>query len=165
TVEGAKLVIFQTNGTQITLYVPTNPVVNAQSLAMTQVTNLVGLPFSGGLIAAVQITPETLDLFGAALLKFPIPPGIDRRRLVSFGCGNDGSDLRLKVDRILSNEVAIVITRPGTYGTALATTQEVAFVAQNVLLPPSPLLQVFGTDLICYRGAVIRPRPLDTHPT
>ena len=161
TVVGAQLIIFQTNGTQITLYVPTNSVVDAQSLAMTQVTNLVGLPFSAGLLAAVQVTPNTLDLFGAALLKFPIPPGTDRRRLVSFTCGNNGSDLRLKEDRILSNEVAIVITRPGIYGTALATPQEVAFVARNVLTPPSPLWAGSGTALICFPGEVLRATQID----
>jgi hypothetical protein len=154
TPDGADLAIYQPDGTQLTLYVPTNSVVDPLLLTMTQVTNFLGLPFSGGLLAAVSVQPNELDLFGAALLKFPIPPNIDRRRLVSFTCGNDGRDLRLKLDRITNNEVAIIITAPGIYGTALATTQEVASLAQPVRPAVRPLWRDLDSAEICFPDQV-----------
>jgi len=89
------------------------------------------LPFSRGIIGAVRLEPEKLDIFGAATLEINFPTNVDRRQIVSFTCANDGSDFHLTPDVVRSNYVRIPITHFGTFGSCLATTQEVTRVAQS----------------------------------
>lgn len=131
TEDGGQADILLANGGTLTLSAPTNSVLTPQWVTVSPVTNIFGLPFSGGLIAAVLIEPDDLDLFGAAVLQVPLPGEIDRRRLVSFTCDSDGMNLALTLDRVWTNHLAIPVTHAGIFGCALATTQEIATVLQQ----------------------------------
>src|SRR5262249_2086572 len=128
--DGGSCTLFSSDGQLITLTFPSNTIPSPSFISMTLVTNVAGLPFSRGIIAAVRLEPEKLDIFGAATLDISYPANIDWRQIVSFTCGNDGSDFHLTPDRVRSNYVRIPITHFGTFGSCLATTQELAQVEQ-----------------------------------
>ncbi|HEY1419955.1 MAG TPA: hypothetical protein VGG90_04510 [Candidatus Dormibacteraeota bacterium] len=61
------------DGAVFTLTIPNHALLGAQKVTMTPVMSIDGLPFSGGLGAAVQLEPDGLQLFAAATLV--IKPG------------------------------------------------------------------------------------------
>ncbi|HUR96531.1 MAG TPA: hypothetical protein VMZ26_00555 [Pyrinomonadaceae bacterium] len=132
TMQGGSTVLEGTNGTRFTLTFPSNNIVTPTTLTMTLVTNISGLPFSGGLIGAVQIGPDDPELYGGGELSVTFPTNIDRRKIASFTANSDGSNLALTPDRVFTNRVAIPITHSGLFGVALATTQEIEQVSQSV---------------------------------
>ncbi|MCI0534073.1 MAG: hypothetical protein L0Z50_02480, partial [Verrucomicrobiales bacterium] len=128
--DGGSCTLLGNGGQLFTLTFPSNTITTPSFISMTLVTNVAGLPFSRGIIGAVRLQPEKLDIFGAATLDISYPANIDWRQIVSFTCGHDGSDFHLTPDRVRSNYVRIPITHFGTFGSCLATTQEVAQVTQ-----------------------------------
>src|SRR5205823_1368520 len=77
--------LYLDNGARITLTFPTNTVADSKLATMTLVTNIVGLPFSRGILGAVRIEPDHLSIIGAAKLEilFATSSNIDRRQVVS----------------------------------------------------------------------------------
>jgi hypothetical protein len=106
---------------------------------MTLVTNLSGLPFSRGIIAAVYLEPADAQLWGAARLEITLPPGIDRRELVAYRFETNGTRFGGVPSQILTNRILIPITELGGYGVSFATAKEAAaFFAQAVVQPLAP---------------------------
>src|SRR5438445_9073534 len=126
--DGGDFTFFGSDGTRFSLTFPSNTIPDATLVSMTLVTNVSALPFSRGIIGAVRLEPEDLDIFGAGILEISFPTNIDWRQIVSFTCGNDGSDFYLTHDLVHRNYVIIPLTYFGTFGSCLATTQELAQV-------------------------------------
>ena len=133
---GSQSQLYTTNGLHIQLTVPPTPLPAPLRISMTLVTNLSGLPFSRGIIAAVYVEPPDAQLWGAARLEITLPPGIDRRELVAYRFETNGTRFGGVPSQILTNRILIPITELGGYGVSLATAQEAeAFFAQPVVQP------------------------------
>ncbi|MGZ8939981.1 MAG: hypothetical protein ACXW32_12280 [Limisphaerales bacterium] len=139
--------IYLQTATPIRLRFGTNSVGSLETVAITPVTNIVNLPFSGPLLAAVLVQGSTTESIHAASLELPIPPDIDRRFIISFTAGLDGKNLALVPHLLWTNHLAIPFTRAGLFGAALATTQEIASVAARLeALAQSSSLHAFSTS-------------------
>jgi hypothetical protein len=124
TTNGGSAVLYSPNGTRFTFTVPPFTLPEAQLITVTLVTNVGGLPFAGGLLGAVRLEPEGLDLWGAGTLQITLPPTLDRRKIVSFGANADGTEFHLTPDRVTTNGVLIPITQLRVYGSAVAELSE-----------------------------------------
>jgi hypothetical protein len=127
--DGGSGVLFSPSGTRFTLNLPSNSIPDAQIITMTLVTNITGLPFARGTLGAIVIEPADLFFWGAASLEITFPTNTDRREVISFFCHGDGSSFQLTPDRVSTNRVVIGVTHAGTFGSSLATTQELANAA------------------------------------
>lgn len=168
---GGELTLLATNGLTFTLSVPPAIVTEATTLTMTRVTNVTGSPFAAGILGAVRLEPENLPLFGAAVLTISYPAGVDRRRVASFTCGNDGSAFHLTLDRAYADRVTIPVTHLGTVGACLATLTELtrrevppvpvnfapklAEGARSVTTMSPPVVQGSGSAVQCFPGEVL----------
>ena len=127
---GGAAVLYGHDGTQFTFRLSSNSIPEARIITMTLVTNINALPFARGTIGAVLIEPADFGLWGAAELEIILPPGTDRREIVSFYARGNGDGFQLTVDRVLSDRVLIPITRGGVFGSSRATAEELAAAAK-----------------------------------
>jgi len=137
--DGGTAVLYGRDGTRFTLSLPSNSIPDARILTMTLVTNITGLPFGRGTLGTVLLEPADLSFWGAASLEITFPATTDRREVVSFFCHGDGSSFQLTPDRVSTNRVIIGITHAGTFGSSLATTQELANAANIEIGGAQPL--------------------------
>ena len=68
TTAGGSLSATAADGTVFTLTLPAGALPGDEQITLTPVTSVAGLPFSGGLVGPVQMTPEGLRLFQPATL-------------------------------------------------------------------------------------------------
>lgn len=124
--DGTVSYLFADNNVRFTLTFPPRTAAEPQIVTMTQVTNLVGLPFSSGIIGAVQLDLGDLTLFGPPTLEMSlgVNTNIEQRHVVSFACNSDGTRFRLTLNRVETNTVLLVPLGSGIYGSCLATTAE-----------------------------------------
>ena len=136
---GGQLSISTPDGTRITLAVPPDALVHSQEITMTLVSSVSGLPFGGGLVAAVRVAPDVLPLRAPATLTFETRSGFARDQEVAGIAIRDGREFHLyPADRIEDakakgrGRVDLRLARLGSYGVARATAAEVADVLRRV---------------------------------
>jgi hypothetical protein len=83
------------DGTQYTLRVPPNALVEDTDLTLTPLAGVDGLPFAGGLVAGAQIEPEGLRLWEPASLVITPPAPIALADQVTVAWHGDGSAMHL----------------------------------------------------------------------
>lgn len=157
--------LYPEDGAEIMLRFPTNAVADVAVVTMTLVTNITGLPLSGPLLGAVQISFDDELLLGAAAVDFTLGTNVpDRRKVVSFTAGPEGKDFYLTPNRIVGSVVSIPVTSSGIYGVCLATTEEVAALEQTLSSPAPAGLgagllhaqSILGTSRLCFPKHVER---------
>jgi hypothetical protein len=108
-VEGGTLTTTGADGTVYTLELPANALLKATDITLTPISNIADLPLSGGLLGAVQITPE-IELYDYATLTIkPVkatPAGLKR---LGFMTTNTGAEFHL---RGLSNTPVSAVIQP-----------------------------------------------------
>jgi hypothetical protein len=132
---GGATTLFGADGTRYMLTVPTNSMPEPTVFTMSEVTNIVGMPFAGPMIGAVRIEPGNLALWGTASLEITFPPTVDRRKIASFTARSDGSAFQLTLDRVKTNRVVIQVSRGGIYGSSIVTEAELADAARRDIGP------------------------------
>jgi hypothetical protein len=126
-VEGGSAQLVTPSGTRIVLNINPGVVPDAETISMTLLTNVSGLPFASGTFGAVRIEPEQARFSGS--LEIFYPQGLDRRRVASFRADHTGANFRLTFDRASSNRVVIPILQSGIYGSSVATLAELSAAA------------------------------------
>lgn len=178
TTNGGSCLLSLENGGLITLTFPPNTVLNPTLVAMTRVTNLSGLPFSRGMLAAVQIQPTNAVFFGAATLEitFPTNAPLDRREVISFKSANNGLGFALTPDRVTQKSTTLPIINLGLFGSALATAQEFSDLKRSVAAspaatkktprqsnpPPAEPSRFFNASLHCFPERVQEAQAIET---
>ena len=178
TTNGGSCFLGLENSGLITLTFPPNTLLNPTLVTMTRVTNLSGLPFARGMIAAVQIQPTNAVFFGAATLEitFPTNAPLDRREVMSFKSANNGLGFTLAPDRVTQKSAALPIINLGLFGSALATTQEFSDLKRSVAAspaatkkiprlsdPPPPVpSRFFNASLHCFPERVMEAQAIET---
>ena len=122
---GGLLQLFTPDGIAYTLDIPTNAVLRPTLARMSLLTNLGGLPASGGLLAAVRLEPEGLVLASPTFLECTFPTNLLRERVASFAFDHDGRRLHLAPDLVGTNRVRLLVNQFRGHGSALFTLAEV----------------------------------------
>lgn len=93
---GGKLSVTDADGVRFTLTVPPKALLVDQTMSLTPVVALGGLPFHGGLVAAVHIEPDGLSLLQPAVLTIEGAKAVSAGFFqVGFSYRGTGNDLHL----------------------------------------------------------------------
>jgi hypothetical protein len=152
------------DGTTYTLAVPANALIFDTEITLTPVASIGGLPFSGGLQAAVQIAPDGLELYKTAALTITPAKAVPANQQIGFGYHGSGSEFHLEA--LTTTALVFDIEHFSGYGGGLGTGAD---VSQQELRPPTALLdqlvQYVAQPFFLERPAVIeKDPPLQTPP-
>ena len=136
---GGSLSATGANGVVYTLTVPPSALLRATEITLTPISQVSNLPLSGGLLGAVRIEPEDLELYGEARLtmtKAAMRPS--GTRAVAFTSANSGQEFHLLpfsapvTSAVLRTQqqgiddlFPLTPIKGGTYGAGAGTPQDV----------------------------------------
>ena len=173
---GGSLTMSGPDGTQFTLSIPPNSLTSSTAISMTPVSSLTGLPLSNGVLEAVQLGPEGLQLQTPATLTvvfaspITVPSGLS---LMGFNIQDTGADFAMISPSITGGQMIFSLEHFSVAGVAEANIQELinifvqqyeGFVAQmNVitLCSGSNLMQETITAINLLALAQFIPPPPD----
>lgn len=121
-------------GTRFVLQIPTNAFAQTTTVRMILITNLTGVPATRGFLAGVRLEPSGAVLASPAFLEIQFPTNIPASQVSSYGFDNDGTDLHLVPDVVLTNRVKILVNQLRSYGCGVFTLEEVQAMAATA--PP-----------------------------
>ena len=93
--EGGTLSVTAADGSKFTLTLPKDALLSEETVTMTVVSAVNGLPLKGGLTASVQLAPEGLELFEPATLTVTLPTAPDPKKSVGFAYHATGKEFHL----------------------------------------------------------------------
>jgi hypothetical protein len=132
---GGSAVLYGSDGARYVLEFSPGTLLEPTLVSLTAVTNVAGLPFARGIIGAVRVDMNGVNLWGAASLRIIPSTNVPARQIVSFTANADGSRFRLAPDWVTTNGVIIPVVASGLYGSAQATAAELAGVTPLVAAP------------------------------
>jgi hypothetical protein len=121
------------DGTRFTLVVPQGALLSEIEITMTPVSHVGEFPFSGGLVAAVQLEPEGLLLWEPASLTIEPAVPIDVTEQLSFTWHGQGKRFHLYPLQVDPSSITMKLVHFSGYGVGRGTDVE----ADE--LPPLPL--------------------------
>lgn len=121
-------------GTSFRMRMTTNTFAQTTEVRMTLITNLTGVPAARGFLAGVRLEPAGAVLTSPAFLEIQFPTNIPASQVSSYGFDNDGTDLRLVPDVVVTNRVKILVNQLGSFGCGVFTVDEVQAMAATA--PP-----------------------------
>ncbi|MET0621029.1 MAG: hypothetical protein ABW056_12165 [Thermoanaerobaculia bacterium] len=136
------------DGSVFTLDVPPDALWSPETVTLTPVTRIDRFPFSGGLIAGVEIEPQGLALGVPATLTIrpASPPPADRTIPYSYSRG--GEDFILHPHDLDNPSLRLPVFRLGGYGAGQGAVEEASSRLDNVPTAPlSPYLQRYAYEL------------------
>lgn len=136
------------DGTVFSLELPPDALPQPQTVTLTPVSRIDRLPFSGGLIAAVEIEPDGLDLMVPATLTIrpaTIPP-VDRT--LPFAYSSGGEDFILYPRNVDTSSLRLPLVRLGGFGAGQGGQAEAASQAGRPAAGAlSPYLQRYAYEV------------------
>lgn len=93
--DGGTLTATAADGTIFTLTIPAKALLSGEQITMTPLMAATGLPFTGGLVAAVQLEPNGLRLLELATLAIATPQPIPLAAQTPIAWRGQGNDLHL----------------------------------------------------------------------
>jgi hypothetical protein len=149
---GGSIVATGSDGTIYTLTIPEGALLSEREIALTPVSSINNLPLSGGLLGAVQISPE-IEFYNYA--KLTIQPGSTaaaNTTVIGFAAENTGAEFYLlATEKTAKNALqaqqadeslpTLMLDRAGMYGAGVGTTEDVRSQVQNHP-PTSPSSQI-----------------------
>ncbi len=124
---GGSLSVQAADGTQFTLTFPEGALQSDETITLTPVSGVEGLPFSGGLVGGVQMSPEGLRLFQPATLTIESPNTVAAEgfETVAFGYHEDGQGVYLNPSTVAGNILTLEVWHFSGVAAAQATTAEI----------------------------------------
>lgn len=121
------------NGTTYTLVIPPGALISEEEISLTPVTGMDGLPLSGGLVGAVDFTPDGLELYAAAILTIQAMGTIESGEFETVGLAysGDGEELHLFPMSVEGDTITMEIYHFSGYGGGQGTADEVEDMAEN----------------------------------
>ncbi len=155
---GGSITATAADGTIYILAIPADALLFDTEITLTPVTSIGGLPFSGGLQAAVQIAPDGLYLYQVATLSIAPATAVLSSKQIGFGYYGSGTEFHLEA--LTTTGLVFGIQHFSGYGAGLGTAAD---VSQQELRPPiaplDQLVQVIAQPLFLERPATIEPDP------
>jgi hypothetical protein len=125
--EGGTLRAQGADGTKFTLTFPKYAISIEETITLTPISAINGLPFSGGLVAGVQMAPEGLRLLQPAMLTIESPKAFAASgfQTVAFAYRQNGDGLYLNPSEAKGNLLTIEIWHFSGAGAAQGTPAEI----------------------------------------
>jgi hypothetical protein len=133
--EGGTVSTSAADGATYALQIPAGAFASEQTISLTPVTQIVNLPLTEGLVAAVHFAPEGLQFSTPATLTVTVPPGADLTRVLGFVYDGDGDNVRLSLIERLGPVVTLQIAHFSGGGLTLVSLNN--FAALLASLPPT----------------------------
>lgn len=148
---GGTLSFTNSGGYVFRLQVPLGALANPETISMTEISQIDGLPLSGGLRAAVDLRPEGLIFDRPARLDITSPQAVDPRTILGFGARSDGSQFALNSAFTTNNTVSLYLWHFSPAGMGEGTSADSAAQAQNGTDDPMTSLaqQIAATVQAC----------------
>lgn len=154
--DGGEVTTTAADGTVSRLTVPPGALVSEQTISMTPVLGITGLPFSGELVAAVHFTPDGLQLARPATLTLTLPGQVDPAGLLGFVFDDTGTNFEVVSASVNGATLALQVLHFSTAGTAEGTLQDFAQQITPILNAlPSTLPPTQVTSLVSQMAAWI----------
>jgi len=121
------------DGTTYTLVIPPGALLKAEEISLTPVTEMDGLPLSGGLVGAVDFSPSGLELSSPAILTIQTSNPIEAGDLETVGLAYQGTgeQLHLYPMQLDSATITMQIYHFSGHGSGQGTTSETNNMGQN----------------------------------
>ncbi len=159
---GATVALTSSNGTKFSLAIPDGALWVTQTVTMTVVSAMPGLPLSGGIAAAVDFQPAGLQFLKPATLTIEPASPIPADRQVFLAYDGDGENIRLHppiYDRSNPARIAMLVSHFSGYGVGSG---ESGALQGN---PPSGLMEQIASEIAALiqaeRAAQLTGRPGD----
>ena len=122
------------DGTSFTLTIPKDALSNDEKITLTPITAIDGLPFSGGLVGGVQMSPEGLRLLQPAILTIESPKTVAAAgfETVAFAYHQNGEGLYLNPSESNGNLLTIEVWHFSGASAAQATSAEIQTQQQRI---------------------------------
>lgn len=128
---GGTLSLTNGSGYVFALNVPAGALASAETITMTNMAAIGGLPLSGGLRAAVNLEPEGLVFDLPAWLDITAPNSQDTGTLLGFGSRTDGSQFALQLAFTTNRTVSLHLWHFCLAGIGSGTASDAQAQAQN----------------------------------
>ncbi len=128
---GGRLSLTNAAGYVFTLNVPPDALDRTETITMTDVAKINGLPLSGGLSAAVDLQPEGLLFNTPARLDITSPTPLNPASLMGFGAQADGSEFALQLSFITNRTVSLHLQHFTMAGAGNGTAANAQGMSQN----------------------------------
>jgi hypothetical protein len=125
--EGGAVAAKGADGTVFTLTFPKGAVRGSEKITLTPAKSADGLPFSGGLAGAVQMSPEGLRLLAPAVLRIESPKTVSAKgfETVAFAYHKEGEGLYLNPGEAKDGAMTLEVWHFSGAGAAQATQAEI----------------------------------------
>lgn len=124
-VEGGMLEVRSTDGTQFILEIPDLALLSPESIRITPISSIDGLPVENDQAVAVNLEPEGLVFFKPVVLRIILPSLHDEDLTVGFGSRGGGEDFHLQASTENGNEIQLHLFHFSNYGLIRATEEEI----------------------------------------
>jgi hypothetical protein len=138
------------DGTRYTLTVPAGALVAPETITLTPVTAVDGLPLTGGLLAAVDLAPDGLFFLTPATLTIALPAAVAPAEVMGFGWEGAGENFHLDVAQTTGTTVTLSIAH---FSGAGAGTTAPASLAAIILGPWGTGSQPYRNQLAALSAA------------
>lgn len=124
------------DGTVFTLTIPPDALLSDETVTLTPVLAINGLPLSGGLAGAVDLAPTGLRLFKLATLTIAPPAAVPLSQKILFGWRGSGEEFFLHSPATATPGIALGVMHFNGYGVGRGSAADEA--AQQARPPASP---------------------------
>ena len=133
--EGGILEVTSADGTQFILEIPDFALLSPESIRITPISSIHGLPFENDQAVAVNLEPEGLVFFKPVVLRIILPSLYDEDLTVGFGSRGGGEDFHLQTSIENGNEIQLFLFHFSNYG--IINAREAEIKRLNTLYTPS----------------------------
>ncbi|MEX2162524.1 MAG: hypothetical protein WD751_11530 [Anaerolineales bacterium] len=149
---GGSLSAQAADGAKFTLVLPEGALQGDETITLTPLSGVEGLPFSGGVVGGVQLAPEGLRLLQPATLTIESPDttAAEGFETVAFGYHEDGQGVYLNPSTIEGNVLTLEIWHFSGAAAAQATPTEIQTQHQEYV--PSIAEDAFTQRVMEYQG-------------
>lgn len=132
--DGGTLSVEGADGTKFTLTFPKDALSNEETITLTPITAINGLPFSGGLASGVQMAPEGLRLLQPVVLTIESPKTVAATgfETVAFAYHQNGEGLYLNPSEAKGNILTLEVWHFSGAGATQGTPAEIQAQQQRV---------------------------------
>ena len=153
---GGSITATGADGAVFTLEIPPQALPSPETVTLTPVSRIDRFPFSGGLVAGVEIEPNGLDLMLPATLTIQPGSAPSPDRTLPYSYVQGGEDFILYPRDPDSSSLRIPIVRLGGYGVGQGDAADAQSQAERAPTGPlAPYLQRYAHDVYRYALGVI----------